>query len=94
MITYWGYPVEEHLVTTDDGYVLTMHRIPFGKDGLTNQTSRCDVTKHWYSSHYIHILLDGDIIYLLPGLQFSWVIVSCAQVRSFPLDHQKGTLPT
>ena len=28
-----GYPVETHIVTTDDGYILTMHRIPYGKDG-------------------------------------------------------------
>ena len=33
MIEYWGYPVEEHEVTTDDGYVLTMHRIPNGRSG-------------------------------------------------------------
>ena len=23
-----GYNVEEHMVTTDDGYMLTLHRIP------------------------------------------------------------------
>lgn len=28
MIEYWGYEVEEHQVTTDDGYILTMQRIP------------------------------------------------------------------
>ena len=28
LIEYWGYPVEEHHVTTEDGYILTMHRIP------------------------------------------------------------------
>ncbi|XP_071452979.1 lipase 3-like [Hetaerina americana] len=28
LIKYYGYPAEEHVVQTDDGYVLTMHRIP------------------------------------------------------------------
>lgn len=28
MIKEEGYPVETHLVDTDDGYVLTVHRIP------------------------------------------------------------------
>ena len=26
-----GYPVEIHMATTDDGYILEMHRIPHGK---------------------------------------------------------------
>lgn len=28
MITREGYPAEAHVVTTDDGYLLTLHRIP------------------------------------------------------------------
>lgn len=47
IIKYWGYPVETHRTTTPgnlqlfnvnvsclDGYILEMHRIPRGKDGL------------------------------------------------------------
>ncbi|KAH7730308.1 CBN-LIPL-6 protein [Aphelenchoides avenae] len=30
IIEYYGYPVEVVETTTDDGYILTMHRIPFG----------------------------------------------------------------
>jgi lysosomal acid lipase/cholesteryl ester hydrolase len=31
IIEYWGYPVEIVDATTSDGYILTMHRIPYGK---------------------------------------------------------------
>jgi lysosomal acid lipase/cholesteryl ester hydrolase len=35
LITKYGYPVEEHHVTTSDGYILTLHRIPHGKNSDT-----------------------------------------------------------
>ncbi|KAL6431826.1 hypothetical protein ACFW04_007359 [Cataglyphis niger] len=34
MIKRMGYPVEAHVVTTEDGYLLTLHRIPGGKGSL------------------------------------------------------------
>jgi len=35
LITSKGYPCEIHNVTTDDGFVLVLHRIPYGKDQNT-----------------------------------------------------------
>ena len=32
---YWGYPSEVHKVTTTDGYILTLIRVPHGKYGPT-----------------------------------------------------------
>ncbi|CAH1402323.1 unnamed protein product [Nezara viridula] len=32
MIREQGYPFEKHSVVTDDGYILTLHRIPHGKN--------------------------------------------------------------
>ena len=33
MVAEAGYPVETHIVATDDGYLLSVHRIPRGKLG-------------------------------------------------------------
>ncbi|XP_042888749.1 gastric triacylglycerol lipase-like [Penaeus japonicus] len=41
MITYNGYSVEVHPVTTEDGYILSLHRIPHGiKDPKTSRQPR------------------------------------------------------
>jgi len=39
MIRYWGYQAEEYWVTTSDGYILGLHRIPAGKSGADIRTS-------------------------------------------------------
>lgn len=57
LVEYHGYPVESHTVTTSDGYILTLHRIPHGVN-QTNSTGRPVVFLN-------HCLLCSSADYLL-----------------------------
>ncbi|XP_050567932.1 lipase member M-like [Cygnus atratus] len=39
IVRYHGYPYEEHEIVTDDGYYLTMQRIPHGRNSGSSSTS-------------------------------------------------------
>jgi len=40
LIKFWGYPCEVHEAETKDGYLLTLHRIPHGRNGIVGNGPR------------------------------------------------------
>jgi pimeloyl-ACP methyl ester carboxylesterase len=40
LIRFWGYPAEQYSVTTKDGYILPLYRIPSGKTAPESNTTR------------------------------------------------------
>ena len=46
MIEREGYPCETHTVTTPDGYVLEMHRIPWGRESPPGPTKTPILLQH------------------------------------------------
>ncbi|KAJ4452217.1 hypothetical protein ANN_03735 [Periplaneta americana] len=70
MIVYDGYPQETHIVVTEDGYALTVHRIPHGR-GKGNSTG-CDkaavVLVHGLfgsSAYWLFTGVDSALSYML-----------------------------
>ncbi|XP_065217917.1 lipase 3-like [Planococcus citri] len=54
-----NYPVEVHNVTTEDGYILTLHRIPFGR-GLSYDERRPIIFLN-------HCILCSSAVFILTG---------------------------
>lgn len=68
-----GYQVETHQVTTDDGYILQMHRIPYRRyEHSSNETNRPVV-------FLMHGLMSASHAFILIGAEYSmgmeWTII-------------------
>lgn len=48
IIHYYEYPAEQYDVTTDDGYILTIQRIPFGRSGPGNKPRQPVIVQHGF----------------------------------------------
>nr|CAD7463606.1 unnamed protein product [Timema tahoe] len=66
LITKYGYPVESHTVTTEDGYILTMHRIPYGKISSDVTSRPAVMVQHGLFSS------SADWIVMGPGKGLGW----------------------
>lgn len=82
MIRYWGYPAEEHVVVTEDGYVLTMHRIPFGRNGTQGQPRQ--------PVFLGHSLLTSSAVFSFgpPEKELAYLLADAGEERSIDLVHE------
>lgn len=69
LVTRHGYTIEEHFVTTSDGYILGMFRIPHGRNTTTHNASKPPVLLQ-------HALLDSSFAYVcnLPNESLGYIL--------------------
>ncbi|XP_018563456.2 lipase 3-like isoform X2 [Anoplophora glabripennis] len=73
-----GYPIEIHEVTTEDNYILTLHRVPHGRRSPSNNTKRSPVLLlHGMAAQVEYFLLLGrrSLIYYLADRGYDvWIL--------------------
>ncbi|CAD7082804.1 unnamed protein product [Hermetia illucens] len=86
-----GYPLETHSVVTDDGYILTVHRIPYAKSNRDVKNKPVVFLQHGLLSCSLHYTTQGPgvaIAYLLAEEGYD-VWLGNARGNSFSKDHVK-----
>ncbi|KAM7072816.1 lipase member J isoform 1-T1 [Molossus nigricans] len=106
IISYWGYPDEEYDIVTEDGYILGLYRIPYGKIKSDNNSdagydvwmgnSRGTIwsRKHLYlksnSKEFWAFSFDEMAKYDLPA-SIEFIVKQTGQEKIFYVGYSQGT---
>ena len=93
LIKYWGYPIEEHWVLTEDGYILGMHRIPHGRNVKYSSKSKKQAV---FLGHAL-LCDSGEWVFGPPGKSLGYILADEGRVyfmfynvmKIFTLDRVK-----
>ncbi|PNF32785.1 Lipase 3 [Cryptotermes secundus] len=80
VIRKYGYPAESHTVVTDDGYLLTLHRIPHGRKSVYNSTRTPVMLQHGLlasSSTWVTNGPEKSLAYILADLGYDVWLGNC-----------------
>ncbi|XP_072947559.1 lipase 1-like [Epargyreus clarus] len=70
LVRKYNYPLEEHFVTTEDGYILGMHRIPHGRDA----NNRPDPNKSIVFVMHGLFSSSADFVLMGPGTALGYIL--------------------
>jgi len=69
-----GYPVETHDVTTEDGYILEMHRIPRGRNSLSEQQLQGNGTRPVIFLQHGLLCSSADWVLSMPSKALGFIL--------------------
>lgn len=76
----YGYPIEEHTVVTEDGYILNFYRIPHGINGTTNGRI----------AFLMHGIMDSSDSWVLQGPNYALAYILADQGYDVWLGNARG----
>ena len=76
-----GYPIEEHSVQTQDGYIVTLHRIPHGQNSLNINKERPAVL-------LAHCMMGSSAVFTFgpPDQSLAYILADEGKIRVHRLD--------
>jgi hypothetical protein len=84
-----GYPLEQHFVTTEDGYILRIYRIPYGRPGSQGHKPATDqdaAPKPVVLLQHGLLCSCAEFLYQGPGKSLAQILADAGEAVAHPLQ--------